>query len=100
MSNLRKRHLPDVLCQHLAFCIDDASSLVGLIHAHVTTREVGDEHTEGDGDEQQGLEVLHDAEVQQHEGQQVHDKIGTVGRDDVAERGHLVHVIKYFFHNC
>ena len=42
--------------------------------------------------------MLDNAEVQEHEGKQVHYEICTIGGNNVAECRHLVYVIEYFFH--
>ena len=98
MGYLRKRHFPDVLCYDVASSISDASCLVGLVDSHIAAREVGDEYSEGYRNEEQWLEVLDDAEVEEHEGKQIHYYILTIRGDDVAERRHVVQVFEYLFH--
>lgn len=45
---------------------------------HIGTGEVGDEHTEGDGHQQQRFKLLYDAQVQQHAGDAQHDEAAPV----------------------
>ena len=45
---------------------------------HIRAGEVGDEHTEGDGHQQQRLKLLYDAQVQQHAGDAQHDEAAPV----------------------
>ena len=41
---------------------------------HIRAGEVGAQHTEGDGQKQQGLKALADGEIQQHKGDGDHDE--------------------------
>lgn len=45
---------------------------------HIRAGEVGDEHTEGDGHQQQRLKLLYDAQIQQHAGDAKHDEAAPV----------------------
>ena len=45
---------------------------------HIGTGEVGDEHTEGDGHQQQRLKLLYNAQIQQHAGDAQHDEAAPV----------------------
>lgn len=45
---------------------------------HIRAGEVGDEHTEGDGHQQQRLKLLYDAQIQQHAGDAQHDEAAPV----------------------
>ena len=89
-----QRHLPNVLHHPVHH---HHTVLVGLDNAHVAARKVGDEHTEGDGHQQQRLVVLLDAQVEQDEGNGIHHEERRVG-NDVAERRHVIEFSKYIFH--
>ena len=45
---------------------------------HIRAGEIGDEHTEGDGHQQQRLKPLYDAQIQQHAGNAQHDEAAPV----------------------
>ena len=45
---------------------------------HIRAGEVGDEHTEGDGHQQQRLKLLYNAQIQQHAGDAQHDEAAPV----------------------
>ncbi len=64
---------------------------------HARARQVRDEHTEGDGQQQQGLELLDDREVEQNEGDDHHDQDLPVPRGDLIEAG-LLNEIHDSFH--
>ena len=73
MCNLVKGHLIDVA--HLRDSIyrnRHHTFGISLQHAHSSAGEVGYEHAEGYWDEQKGLVLFHDAEIQQRKGKQVH----------------------------
>ena len=56
---------------------------VGVPHAHVVQRgagDVGEQHAEGDAHQQQGLELLADAQVEQHAGQGDHNQVFPAAR--------------------
>ena len=52
---------------------------------HLRAGQVGDEHTEGNGDQQQGFELLHDGQVHEGEGDHHHDKDLPVPAGDAVE---------------
>ena len=100
VGDLMERHLIDVLHHGDAVHGDGDEALgVGLQHAHAAAGEVGDEHAEGDGHEQQRLVFLHDAQIEQHEGQEVHHEEQRILADG-RERRHVVqlgqNIIKHF----
>lgn len=94
VGNLVERHLPDVLHHPVHH---HHTVLVGLDDTHLAAGEVGDEHTEGDGHQQQRFVVLLDAQVEQDEGNGIHHEERRVG-NDVAERRHVIEFSKYIFH--
>ena len=59
---------------HVAFRID-----VRVIEPRA--RQVGEQHAEGDGEQQQRLELLHDRQIQQHAGDADHHQLQRVIED-------------------
>lgn len=57
--------------------VDVASGEEDLVE-HIRAGEIGDEHTEGDGHQQQRLKLLYDAQIQQHAGDAQHDEAAPV----------------------
>lgn len=70
---LRQFSFQSILHRELHFYIQ-AEDLV----EHIGTGEVGDEHTEGDGHQQQRLKLLYNAQIQQHAGDAQHDEAAPV----------------------
>ena len=56
---------------------------------HLRAGQVGDEHTEGNRQQQQGLELLHNRQVQQDEGDDHHNQDLPVPRGNLIEAGRL-----------
>ena len=99
VRNLVKGHGVDVL--HGGYAVNGYGHhtlAVGLNDAHLAAGEVGYEHAEGDGDEQQGLVLLDNTEIEKHKGQQVHDEEHGVLAYG-SEGGHLIELLKDF-HYC
>ena len=94
VRNLMQRHLPDVL-QHSVHHYHTV--FIRLNHAHFSAGEVGYEHTESDGNQQQRFVMLLDAQIQQNEGNGIHYKERRIG-NDIAERRHIIKFRKYIFH--
>ena len=92
MCNLVQGHVPDDFLRPVGQCHE--ALRVGLYHSHVTPGKVGDEHAEGNGNEEQWLVLLDDTQIEETEGQEVHDDEGGVG-DNVAEGRHRVQAIEY-----
>ena len=89
MSYLVQRHLVDVL-HHTVHLYH--SFTVGLCDTHFTAGEVGNEHTKGDGHEQQRLVLLHNAQIEQGECEKIHDEEEGVLRN-VGERRHVIYLV-------
>ena len=96
VGNLMQRHVPDNLLRSVGQC--HVALGIGLHHAHVAPGKIGDEHAEGNGNKEQGLVLLDDAQIEEAEGQQVHDDEGGVG-DNVAEGRHRIQAIEYIVYN-
>ena len=96
MRNVVERHLPYI--HHSTVGERNKAFGIGLDYTHLPAREVGYQHSEADGNQQQRLIFLHYAQIQQAEGKQVHQKVGRVS-DQVAERRHMVQSVEYFSHN-
>ena len=56
---------------------------------HLRAGQVGDEHTEGNRQQQQGLELLHNRQVQQDEGDDHHNQDLPVPCGNLIEAGRL-----------
>lgn len=52
-----------------------------VVH-HVRKRQIGQEHAECNGDQQQGLEALDDRQIQQQAGDSEHHEDSIVGQAD------------------
>ena len=89
MGNLMKRHLIDVL--QLTVYHHHAVA-VSLSDTHVTSREVGNKHTKGNRYEQQRLILLHDTQIEQREGEKIHDYEERILRN-VGECGHVIYFL-------
>ena len=74
----RERHIPNILTYQFAFRVEDASSLVCLIYAHVATRKISYEHAESYRNEEKWLKMFYYAKVQKHEGKKIHDEVLTI----------------------
>ena len=48
---------------------------------HVRSRQVHEQHAEGDADKQQRLEFLDEAKIEQEQGDNDHDELSPVGYD-------------------
>ena len=68
--------------------VDVSSGKEDLV-VHLRAGQVGDEHAEGNRQQQQGLELLHNRQVQQTEGNDHHDQNLPVPRGDLIEAGRL-----------
>ena len=95
VCNLMQRHFPDVLHHAIHH---DHSVFISLNHSHISTGEIGNEHTESNGHQQQRFVVLLYAQIQQNESNGIHHQKRRVG-NDIAERRHIVEFCKYFFHH-
>ena len=86
MCNFMKRHFPDVL-HHTVH--HDHSIFIGLHYPHITAREVGQQHPESDGYQQQRFVLLLDTQIEQDESNGIHDEKPRVS-SNVAESGHII----------
>ena len=68
--------------------VDVAAGEEDLV-VHLRAGQVGDEHAEGDGQQQQGLELLDNRQIQQDEGDQHHDQNLPVPGGDLIEARRL-----------
>ncbi len=94
VGNVVQRHFPDVL--HYSV-YHHHTILVRLNHAHISTGEVGKQHTESDGDKQQRFVLFLDTQIEQHERDGIHNQELRFG-NDIAERSHVVQILKYLVH--
>ena len=87
MGDVVQRHFPDVGFAAVGQC--DHPLRVRLYDPHLAAREVGQQHPERNGHEQQRFVLFHYTQVEQDESQRIHDEERRVG-NDVAESRHLV----------
>ena len=64
----------------------DVAALVDLRVVEFRARQVGEQHAEGDGEQQQRLELLHDRQIQQHAGDEDHHQLQRI-IEDLIEAG-------------
>ena len=95
VCNLVQRHFPDVL-QHSVHHYH--AVFICLDNPHVATGEIGNEHTESNGNQQQRFVMLPDAQIQQNKGNDIHYKERRIG-NNIAERRHIIEFRKYIFHH-
>ena len=70
----------------LAIFDDLLGEVFGMIQFRA--RQVGEQHAEGDGEQQQRLELLHDRQIQQHAGDEDHHQLQRI-IEDLKEAGRL-----------
>ena len=64
---------------------------------HLRAGQVGQQHAEGDGQQQQGLELLDDGQVEQHAGDENHHQRLPVAREQL-HKARLIQKIDNRFH--
>ncbi len=68
---------------------DPAGKILGMIHARAG--QVGEQHAKGNGQQQQGLELFDDGQVQQHAGNENHHQVqrlvGHNGKAGALQKG-------------
>ena len=95
VGDVVKRHVPDAAHGSVGQC--DHARSIGLDYAHLSAGEIGNQHAEGDGNQQQGLVFLYDSQVEKTEGDKVHQQERRV-LSDVAYGCHLIESIEYISH--
>ena len=96
VSYLVHWHLPDGAQR--AITQSHHTGSVGLDNPHLPAREIGNQHPESYRDEQQRLIFFHDAQIEQAEGDQIHQQISRL-INDVTDGCHLVKFIENVSHN-
>ena len=94
MSDFMQRHFPDILHHTLDH---DHAILIGLDNSHIAAREIGQQYTESNRNQQQRLILLLDTQVEQDECNGIHDQKTRVS-NNVAESRHFIQSFNYIFH--
>ena len=81
-----QRHFPDVL-QHSVY--HHHTIFVGLNHSHISSGEVGKQHTESNRNKQQRFVLFLDTQIKQDERDGIHYQELRFG-NDIAERSHVI----------
>ena len=99
MSNIMKRHFPDYF--PCTVCAGYKTFRVGLDNSHFATGKVGQQYTEGYGNQQKRFVMFDDSQIEQYESQCVHNQELRF-RNYVAEGSHFIKLfqyIHYFVHS-
>ena len=86
MRNVMQRHFPDIL-HHTVY--HHHTILICLYHSHISSGEVGKQHTESNRNKQQRFVLFLDTQIKQDERDGIHYQELRFG-NDIAERSHVI----------
>ena len=86
VGNVMQRHFPDVLHHSVHH---NHTILISLNHTHISSGEVGKQHTESDRHKQQRFILFLNSEIEQDERDGIHYQELRFG-NDIAERSHVI----------
>ena len=89
-----QRHVPDNLSGTVSQ--SNISHGIGLNHTHFTSREIGNEYTECNWNQQKWLVFLDDAKIKETESNQIHQDERRLF-NDAAYRSHVIEPVEYFY---